>query len=355
MQESQLTEESIIKGIEEIKLENEYNQEKEQNQEKEIKEINQEKEVKEINQNKETYKTDKMSKNTVMKGDVLNVVTWNVNGIRSRVFSDKLSTKLKKGQSYSPEQCSAMSNLIKETNADIICLQETRCSEELGKLAEIPGYNSYFNNSKLEDARGPNRYSGTAIYTKLVPTKIEYSVPGYDDQEGRIMIIYFGNDFNFIIINVYSPNSGTNYDNKIIFQETILAFIKQVTIPVIYCGDFNIAVDTHFDKSTVPFGPGLYPHELNYHSELCEEGLIDSKSKEDNIVYTWWDQRGKKVINPNSGKETNSIRLENKGWRLDYVFTRGFNYAESKVLKHIGEENSPHGSDHAPVYAKIVI
>lgn len=337
MQESQLTNE-LIKKIEEIKLEN---------QEKE------EKEVKEINQEKEIKKTNKMSKNTVMKGDVLNVVTWNVNGIRSRIFNDKLSTKLKKGQTYSPEDNSAMSNLIKETNADIICLQETRCSEELGKLAEIPGYNRYFNNSKLEDARGPNRYSGTAIYTKLVPTKIEYSVPGYDDQEGRIMIMYFGN--NFIIINVYSPNSGTNYDNKIIFQETILAFIKQVTIPVIYCGDFNIAVDTHFDKSTVPFGPGLYPHELNYHTELCEEGLIDSKSKEDNIVYTWWDQRGKKVVDPTSGKEINSIRLANKGWRLDYVFTRGFNYAESKVLKHIGEENSPHASDHAPVHAKIVI
>ena len=184
MQESQLTNE-LIKKIEEIKLEN---------QEKE------EKEVKEINQEKEIKKTNKMSKNTVMKGDVLNVVTWNVNGIRSRIFNDKLSTKLKKGQTYSPEDNSAMSNLIKETNADIICLQETRCSEELGKLAEIPGYNRYFNNSKLEDARGPNRYSGTAIYTKLVPTKIEYSVPGYDDQEGRIMIMYFGN--NFIIINV---------------------------------------------------------------------------------------------------------------------------------------------------------
>ena len=292
------------------------------------------------------------------KGDVLNVVTWNVNGIRSRVFNDKLSTKLKKGQSYSPELGSAMSNLIKETNADIICLQETRCSEELGKLAIIPGFNSYFNNSKLEDARGPNRYSGTAIYTKLVPNKIEYSVPGYDDKEGRIMIMYFGNsgnNSNFIIINEYSPNSGTNYDNKIIFQKEILEYIKNSSVPIIYCGDFNIAVDTHFDKSTVPFGPGLYPHELNYHKELCDEGLIDSKSKEDDIVYTWWDQRGKKVIDPISGKETNSIRLANKGWRIDYVFTRGFNYAESKVLKHIGEENSPHASDHAPVYAKIVI
>ena len=32
------------------------------------------------------------------------------------------------------------------------------------------------------------------------------------------MIAYFD---NFIIINVYSPNSGTNYDNKILFQDAI--------------------------------------------------------------------------------------------------------------------------------------
>ena len=286
------------------------------------------------------------------KGDILNVVTWNVNGIRSRIFNELLSSKLKKGQYYSAETNSPISNLILETQADIICLQETRCDAEIGKLALLSGYNSYFNNSKLEDARGPNRYSGTAIYTKIPPNKIEYSVPDYDDKEGRIMIAYFD---NFIIINVYSPNSGTNYDNKILFQDAILSFIKKLVIPVIYCGDFNIAVDTHFDKSTVPVGPGLYPHELIYHKQLYSEGLIDSKSSSDTIVYTWWDQRGKKVIDPISGKEMNSVRLANKGWRLDYVFTRGFNYAESKVLKHIGEENSPHASDHAPVYAKIVI
>ena len=47
---------------------------------------------------------------------------------------------------------------------------------EIGKLALIDGYNSYFNCSKLTDARGSNRYSGTAIYTKIIPNKLEYTV-----------------------------------------------------------------------------------------------------------------------------------------------------------------------------------
>ena len=42
----------------------------------------------------------------------------------------------------------------------------------------LSGYNSYFNYSKLEGARGANRYSGTAIFTKVVPEFIEYQIPG---------------------------------------------------------------------------------------------------------------------------------------------------------------------------------
>jgi exodeoxyribonuclease-3 len=213
----------------------------------------------------------------------------------------------------------------------------------------LNGYNGYFNCSKLEDARGSNRYSGTAIYTKIVPEKIEYSVPEYDDKEGRIIIMYFK---DFIIINVYSPNSGTNYDNKILFQDSILNFINDLdeSKKVIYCGDYNIAIDTHFDKSKVPPSPGTYKHELDYYNQLIGIGMEDSKSKDDRIIYTWWDQRGKKIIVPETKKETNILRHNNKGWRLDYIFTKGFINSESKVLKHIGEEKSPHSSDHAPVF-----
>jgi len=289
------------------------------------------------------------------------IITWNVNGIRSRIFNNKICAQLKKNTEYYPEEESAMYNLIKGHNPDIVCLQETRCDENNGKLACINGYHSYFNSSKLTDARGPNRYSGTAIYSKIIPKKIEYTVPDYDDKEGRIMIAYYD---DFILINVYSPNSGTNYDNKILFQNALLHFIKIKTEEAqinnynqkfIYCGDFNVAIDTHFDKSTVKPSPGIYKHELDYYEELLSVGFNDSKSFTDNIVFTWWDQRGKKIFNEKTNKETNILRYQNKGWRIDYVFTMGINFAESYVLKEIGEEYSPHGSDHAPVCCYMFI
>jgi exodeoxyribonuclease-3 len=283
----------------------------------------------------------------------LNIVTWNINGIRSRVFNNKTSTQLPKNKYYSPEENSSISNLIKETNADIICLQETRCDEKIGKLAIIPGYNSYFNCSKLTDARGPNRYSGTAIYSKDIPKKIDYTVPGYDDQEGRIMIAYYE---DFVVINVYAPNSGTNYDNKILFQDAMLNFVNSLDCldkRVIYCGDFNIAIDTHFNKLSVPECPGTYKHELDYHKRLTDINFIDSISLNDNIIYTWWDQRSKRIKINETNKETNILRYQNKGWRIDYIFVKNFKLATSSVLKHIGEEYCPHASDHAPVYGII--
>lgn len=286
----------------------------------------------------------------------LNVVTWNVNGIRSRIFNDKLCAKLPKNQNFKPEENSSMYNLIKNYNPDIICLQETRCDIENGSKFNIDCYSSYFNCSKLDGARSSNRYSGTAIYSKIVPLNIEYTVPEYQDQEGRIMIAHFE---NFIVINVYSPNSGTNYENKKLFQNAILKYIQELLIKnnnlqIIYCGDFNVAIDTHFDKTTVPESPGIYKHELQYYDTLIENGFIDSKSQKDNLIFTWWDQRGKKVLNEETGIETNILRLNNKGWRIDYVFTKNIKYSESFVLKHIGEEYSPHASDHAPVCCSVV-
>jgi exonuclease III len=44
-------------------------------------------------------------------------------------------------------------------------------------------------------------------------------------------------------------------------------------------------------------------------------------------------------------------RNRNKGWRLDYFFTKNINQISSKCLKYIGENNEgiPLASDHAPV------
>ena len=63
--------------------------------------------------------------------DKVSIASWNVNGIRSRVFNQKPSTELKNDYKLLPEQNSSMYNLINKYNPDIICLQEMYCESFL--------------------------------------------------------------------------------------------------------------------------------------------------------------------------------------------------------------------------------
>jgi exodeoxyribonuclease-3 len=280
---------------------------------------------------------------------MLKVITWNVNGIRSRIFNDKISSKLKKNAIMDIQEKSPIDILIKEQDPDIICLQETRCSISISENFKIPGYKSYFNESKSIGARAPERYSGTCIFYKeqLNLIDIQEQIPGYEDTEGRIIVANFE---NFVIINVYAPNSGSNYDKKIIFIETMLSFLNSLDGRVIFCGDLNIAVSAHFDiKSTIAM-PGIYQHELEFYDRLIKINYRDC-IENDEIVFTWWDTRRAKE------NGMSIARNRNEGWRLDYFFTKNINQGSSKCLKHIGEnnENIPLASDHAPVILNVPI
>lgn len=280
---------------------------------------------------------------------MLKVITWNVNGIRSRIFNDKISSKLKKDAIMEIQENSPIDILIKEEDPDIICLQETRCSIAISKNFEIPGYKSYFNESKSTGARAPERYSGTCIFYKehLNLKDIQEQIPGYEDSEGRIIVANFD---NFVLITVYAPNSGSNYDKKIIFIEAMLTFLNSLDCKVIFCGDLNIAVSTHFDiKSTIAM-PGIYPHELEFYDRLIKINYRDCIFN-DKIVFTWWDTRRAKE------NGMSIARNRNEGWRLDYFFTKNINQGSSRCLKHIGEnnENIPLASDHGVVVLNTII
>jgi len=282
----------------------------------------------------------------------MKIISWNLNGIRSRIFNDKISSQIKNIKCITPDESSPINKLITEYDPDIFCFQETRCEVSRGADIVIPGYKSYFNESKLDGARAGARYSGTAVYykEKLTCINVDINIPGYEDLEGRIIIMHFE---DFIIVNVYAPNSGTNYENKILFMDNMIKFLNSQEQPVIFCGDMNIAIDTHFDKTKVKPSPGLYKHELDFHCNLKNIGYIDCISSEDEIIYTWWDPRQKKE------NGMSMVRNRNKGWRLDYFFIRNFdenNRISSKSLKYIGENKFiPCASDHSPVLLNFQI
>jgi exonuclease III len=90
----------------------------------------------------------------VQKITNLKIVSWNVNGIRSRIFTDKIASQLKKNTLIEIQETSPINILIKNHDPDIICLQETRCSIAISENFKIPGYKSYFN----EAGRVPKNY-----------------------------------------------------------------------------------------------------------------------------------------------------------------------------------------------------
>jgi len=307
----------------------------------------------------------------------LTIVSWNVNGIRSRIFDAKASTECKKNEKRNLQEGSSLYNLIKSEDPDIICLQETRISIENSKCFELNGYYSYFNESKLTGARCSNRYSGTCVFTKLKPIKVEYCIPDYDDEEGRIIIMYFD---KFVLINVYTPNSGTNFEKRVVWQDSFLEFLKSLILTnrVIYSGDMNVAYrpdDVHFNyKKSNSFKKktenivGYLPTERLFIPELLKIQLIDSflevnKYKSDFVEnnqpsefngFTWWDPRAKKTISTETGIGMSTLRYKNIGWRIDYIFvSNNIKVIVSKVLKNIGEEYSPNGSDHAPIVCTV--
>jgi exonuclease III len=155
---------------------------------------------------------------------------------------------------------------------------------------------------------------------------------------------------NFVLITVYAPNSGSNYDKKIIFIEAMIMYLNSLEGKVIFCGDLNIAVSTHFDiKSTIAM-PGIYPHELEFYDRLIKINYRDCIDNDD-IIFTWWDTRRAKE------NGMSIARNRNEGWRLDYFFTKNINQGSSKCLKHIGEnnENIPLASDHGVVVLNTLI
>ena len=109
----------------------------------------------------------------------MKLISWNVNGIRAC---------LTKG----------FEDFFKNIDADIFCIQETKCQEEQVNLY-FDGYFSYWNSAEKKG------YSGTAIFTKQKPLNVTYGIGIEEhDKEGRVITLDFK---KFYMVNIYTPNS----------------------------------------------------------------------------------------------------------------------------------------------------
>lgn len=253
----------------------------------------------------------------------MRIITYNVNGIRAAI---------KKG----------FIDWLKTDPADIICIQEVKAHEaDIDTVAiESAGYRASF---FLAQKKG---YSGVGILTKIEPDNIELGHgKEQSDFEGRVLRA----DFGYItVISAYFP-SGTTGELRQSYKYTwldefldYLDELKKTRKKIIVCGDYNIAhkeIDIHNPVSNKKTS-GFLPEERAWFDKLLEHGFVDSFRyfNKDPHQYSWWS-----VMRP-------SVRLENKGWRIDYI-----NVTENLAdkIKNVKIFPDVKHSDHCPVFLEI--
>ena len=255
----------------------------------------------------------------------MRLVSWNVNGIRA------------------VERKGLLRPFFAETQADIVCFQETKATaEQIEKeVGAIDGYHGYFN-APLEK----KGYSGVVIYAKKEPNAVWYGMGSEEfDMEGRFIGADFG---DCIVLNVYFPNGGGGPERlayKLAFYDYFLSYMEELRKKhpnIIMCGDVNTAheeIDLARPKENRE-NTGFLPEERAWIDEVIASGYTDTfryLNPEKRDAYTYWDMKTRS-------------RDRNVGWRLDYFFV------SSALLPHLKDArilSDVYGSDHCPIAIEL--
>lgn len=249
----------------------------------------------------------------------MKLISWNVNGIRACITKGFL-------------------DYFKEMDAEIFCLQETKCQAGQVDL-DLPGYHQYWNYAEKKG------YSGTAIFSKQEALSVTYGIGiAEHDTEGRVITLEFQ---DFYMVTVYTPNAQSELARlayRMSWEEVFRGYLKslEATKPVIVCGDLNVAhqeIDLKNPK-TNRGNAGFSDEERAEFSNLLAAGFIDTFRyfyPDREGAYSWWSYRFK-------------AREKNAGWRIDYFLV-------SEILRDKLVDSQIHteilGSDHCPVVLEI--
>lgn len=252
----------------------------------------------------------------------MKLATWNVNSLKVRL----------------PQ----LLDWLAARQPDVVCLQETKVQDENFPKAEIAaaGYQALF--------AGQKTYNGVAILSKTAAEQAGSGIPGFADEQKRVLAATIG---GVRVICIYVPN-GENVDSakfqyKLAWLDALSRWLKDELArhpQLALLGDYNIAPeerDVHDPKLWE--GQVLFsPPERQAFRELLGLGLTDSFRlfEQPEKSFTWWDYR------------MNAFR-RNLGLRIDHVLLSPALARTCKscvIDRDIRKQERP--SDHAPVMAE---
>ncbi|QNG19505.1 exodeoxyribonuclease III [Rhodococcus triatomae] len=236
------------------------------------------------------------------------------------------------------------------TEADVVCLQETRASDEQLRDTLAPSLDGGWHVVSAEPAaKGRN---GVAVLSREPADAVRI---GHGDDEfaeaGRYLEADFG---DLTVASLYLPSGEAQtprQDEKERFMESFAAHLGDTAAEaaaadrdIVVCGDWNIA-HTELDLKnwkTNRKNSGFLPHERDWLSALLAADaawvdVVRSLRPHVDGPYSWWSYRGKAFDN-------------DAGWRIDYqIATRALADRAKDARVERAATYDQRWSDHAPV------
>lgn len=255
----------------------------------------------------------------------MKIATWNVNSLKVRL--------------------SHLLDWLASASPDIVCLQETKLTDDAFPIAELTaaGYKAAYSGQKT--------YNGVAILSRAEATEVIAGIPGFADEQKRVLSVTVAATR---VICLYVPNGQSvdseKYRYKLAWLEALQDWLKSELTRhprLVVLGDFNIAPedrDVHDPAAWTGQVLCSEPERAHFRG-LLGLGLKDAFRlfDQEEQAYSWWDYR------------QGGFR-RNLGLRIDHILLSP-ELADRCRNCHI--ERAPRTwerpSDHAPVVAEIAL
>ena len=260
----------------------------------------------------------------------MKIVTWNINGVRARI--DNLLTWLK------------------ESDPDIVCLQEIKTVDEGFPRFEIEALGYHV------ETHGQKGFNGVAILSKLPFDEVNRGLPGDDtDEQARFIEGVFSTSGGALrVVSLYLPNGNPVGTEKFPYK---LAWMKRLELwalerlaleePLILAGDYNVIPEPIDAKN-----PEIWVNDALFQPEtrqafrrLINRGFTEALRATTDAagIYTFWDYQA-------------GAWQKNNGIRIDHLLLspEAANRLSSAVIeKDVRAWEKP--SDHVPVAIELAL
>ena len=258
----------------------------------------------------------------------MKIVTWNINGIKARL--DNLLVWLK------------------DSDPDIVCLQEIKSVDEAFPRAEIEALGYHV------ETHGQKGFNGVALLSKTSPDEVNRGLPGDDgDEQARFIEGVWSVDGGVLrVVSLYLPNGNPVDTEKFPYKLAWMQRLEQwaaerlaLEEPLILAGDYNVIpqpVDAKHPEVWVndalfqPQSRGALRRLENLGFTEAIRAVTDAPE-----TYTFWDYQG-------------GAWQKNNGIRIDHLLLSpqaADRLVSVAIDKEMRAKDKP--SDHVPIRAEF--